>query len=156
MSNSLRTHGLQLVRLSCPPPSPGACSYSCPLSRWCHPTISSSVASPSHSQSFPPSDSFPVCRLSASDGQSIRTSSSASVLPMNIQSWFPLGWTGLISLQSKGFSRVLQHHSLKASILRRSAFFTVQLSHPNMSTGKTIALTRRTLQSNVSAFEYAI
>ena len=80
----------------------------------------------------------------ASGGQSIGVSASASVLPMNIQDWFPLGWTGWISLQSKGLSSLLQHHSSKASILRRSAFFVVQLSHPYMTTGKTIVLTRRT------------
>ena len=79
---------------------------------------------------------------------------SASVLPINIQGWFPLGWTGLISLQSKGLKSCLQYHSSKASILQHSAFFIVQLSHPYLTTGKTIALTRWTFgwQSNVSAF----
>ena len=79
----------------------------------------------------------------ASGGQSIRVLASASVLSMNIQNWFPLGWTGWISLQSKGLSSFLQHHSSKASILQHSDFFTVQLSHPYMNTGKTIALTRQ-------------
>ena len=87
---------------------------------------------------------FPVSQFFASGGQSIGASALASVLPMNIQGWFPLGLTALISLQSKGldFKRLLQYHSSKASILRHSAFFTVQLSHPYMTTGKTIALTR--------------
>ena len=85
-----------------------------------------------------------------SGGQSIGVSASASVLSMNIQDWFPLGWTGWISLESKGFSRILlQHHSSKASILRCSAFFIVQLSHPYMITGKTIVLTRRTFIGKV-------
>ena len=96
----------------------------------------------SHFQSFPASPSFPISHFFASAVQSIGVSASASVLPMNFQDWFPSGWTGWISLQSKGLSRV-QHHSSKASILQRSAFFTVQHSHPYMTTGKTIALTRR-------------
>ena len=96
--------------------------------------------------SFPASGSFPMSQLFASGGQRIGVSASASVLPMNTQAWSPLGWTGWISLQSKGtLKSLLQHHSSKASILRCSAFFTVQLSHPYMTTGKTIALTRRTL-----------
>ena len=109
----------------CPSPTPIACSNSCPLSQWCHPTISSSVVRfSSHLQSFPASGSFPVSRLLVSGGQSIGTSASASVLPMNIQGWFPLGWTGWIFLQSKGLSKsLLQHHSLKTSILQCSAFF---------------------------------
>ena len=85
-----------------------------------------------------------MSQVFTSGGQSIGASASPSVLPMNIQDWFPLGWTGWISLQSKGLSRVLQHHSSKASILRRSAFLMVQLSYPYMTTGKSIALTRRT------------
>ena len=85
----------------------------------------------------------------ASGGQSIGASASASVPPMNIQDWFPLGWTGWISLQSKGLSRVFQHHSSNASILRCSAFFIVQLSHPYMTTGKTMALTRWTFVGKV-------
>ena len=93
------------ARPPCPSPAPGACSNSCPLSRWCHPTISSSVSSsPYCSQSFPASGSFPRSQFFASGGQSIRA--SASVLQMNNQDWFPLGLTGLISLLSKGLSRV--------------------------------------------------
>ena len=98
---------------------------------------------------FPASGSFPVSQFFTSGGQSIGVSSSASVLPMNSQDWFPLRLTGLISLQSRGLSRVLQHHSSKASILWCSAFFIVQLSHPYMITGKTIALTRWTFVSKV-------
>ena len=131
------------------PPKP------CPLSQWCHPTISSSVIPfSSYPQSFPASGSFQMSQLFASGGQSTGVSASTSVLPMNTEDWSPLGWTGWISLQSKGLSRVsrVQHHSSEASILRHSAFFIVQLSHPYMTTGKTIALTRRCWQSNVSAF----
>ena len=96
---------------------------------------------------------FPVSWLFTSVGQSIGASVSAALLPMNIQTWFALGWTGFISLLSRGLSRVLQHHNLKASILERSAFFTVQLSRPYKATGNTIALTRWTWQqSEVSAF----
>ena len=101
VSDALQPHGLQHTRPPCPSPTPGACSDSCPSSRWCHPTISSSVVPFSSClQSFPASGSFPVSQFFASGGQS--TGASASVLPMNIQDWFPLGWTGWISLQSKG------------------------------------------------------
>ena len=152
MSNSLWPHGLQHARTPCPSPSPGVYSNSCPLSQWCHPTISSSVVPFSSClQSFPASGSFPMNRW-----PSIGASASPSVLPMNIQDWFPLGWTGWISLQSKGLSRVfstlkslLQHHSSKTSILQCSALFIVQLSHPHMTTGKTIALTRWTFVGKV-------
>ena len=107
MSCSLRPHGLQHTRLPCPSPAPRVYSNSCPSSRGCHPTISSSVVLfSSHLQSFPASGSFPMSQLFASGGQSIGASASASVLPMNIQDRFPLGWTGWISLQSKGLSRV--------------------------------------------------
>ena len=142
-SNFLCRHGLQHTRLPCPSPTPRAYSNSCPLNRWCHPTISSSVVPFSSClKSFPASGSFPVSQFFTSGGQSIGVSASASVLPMNIQDWFPLGWTGWISLLSKGLSRVFQHHSSEASILWHSAFFMVQLSHPCMTTGNTIALTR--------------
>ena len=145
-ANSLQsclTRGLQQTRLPCPSPTARACSNSDPLSRWCHPTISSSVVPfSSCPQSFPASGSFPISLFFASGGQSIGTSASASVLPMNIQDWFPSRWTGLISLQFKGLLRVLQHHSSKASVLWHSAFFIVQLSPPYLTTGKTIALIR--------------
>ena len=118
MSDSLWPHGLQHARLRCPSPSPRVCSNSCPLSRWCHPTISSSVAPFSSClQSFPASGSFPVSQLFASGGQSIEVSASASVLPMNIQDWFPLGLTGLISLLSKGFSRVFSSITVQRHLL---------------------------------------
>ena len=94
-------------------------------------------------------NSFPMCQFFTSGGQSIGVSASASVLPVTIQDWFPLGMTGWIFLQSKGLSRVLQHHSLNAPILRHSAFFIVQLSHPYMTTGKTIVLTRQTSVSKI-------
>ena len=110
---------------------------------------SSSVISFSGLQSFPASGSFQMSQFFASGGQSIGISASASVLPMNIQDWFPWGWTGWISLQSKGLSSLPQHHSSKAPILRCSAFFILQLSHPYMTTGKTIALTRQTFVSQV-------
>ena len=100
-------------------------------------------------QSFPASESLPVSQFFASGGQNIGVSASPSVLPMNIQDWFPLGWTGWISLLSKGLSSLLQHHTSKASILWCSAFFIVQLSHPYMTTGKTIALTRWTFVGKV-------
>ena len=148
MSDSFRPHGLQHAMLPCPSPTPRVCSNLCPSSLWCHPTISSSVVPFSHLRSLPASGSFPVSYFSASGGQSIGVSSSTSVLPMNIQDWFPLGWTGWILL-SKGLSSLFWHHSTKASILRRSAFFIVQLSHPYMTTGKTIALTKRTFVNKV-------
>ena len=98
-----------------------------------------------HPQSLPASGSFPVSQFFTSGGQSIGASASASVLPMNIQGWFPLGLTGLISLLCKGtLKSLLHHHSSKASILWHSSFFKVQLSHPYLTTGKTIALTRWT------------
>ena len=101
-------------------------------------------------QFFPASGSFPVSQFFTSGGQRIGVSASASVLPMNIQDWFPLGWTGLISLQSKGTLKgLLQYHNSKASILWHSAFFIVQLSHPYKTTGNTIALTRRTFVGKV-------
>ena len=149
MSDSLRPHELQHAKPPCPSPTPGACSNSCPSSQWCHPTISSSVVLFSSCiQSFPASGSFQMSQLFTSGGQSTGVSASTSVLPVNIQDWFPLGWTGWISLQSKELSS-LQHHSSEASILWHSAFFMVQLSHPYMTTGKTIALTRRTFVDKV-------
>ena len=107
VSNSLQLHGLQHVRLLCPSLSLGVCSNSCPLCQWCHPTISFSVAHLfSCLQLFPASGSFLISRLLTSSGQSIRTSASAFVLPVNIQGWFPLRLTDLISLQSEGLSRI--------------------------------------------------
>ena len=142
-------------RLPCPSPSRRACSSSCPLSQWCHPTISSSVIHFSSClQSFPASGSFQMSQFFTSGGQNIEA--SASVLPMNIQDWFPLESTGLISLQFKGHSGFFQHHSSKASVLRCSAFFIVQLSHPYMTTGKTIALTRQTFVVKIMALLFNV
>ena len=127
--------GLQHARLPCPLLSPRVCSNSCPLNQWCHPTISSSIAPfSSCPSSFLASGSFPVSQLFTSGGQRIGALASASLLPMNILGWFPLGLAGLVSLQSKGLSRVL-------SILWLSAFSMVQMSYPYMSTGKIIAST---------------
>ena len=152
VSDSLWPHGLQHARPPCPSPTPRACSNSCPSSWWCHPTISSS-GSPFSScpQSFPTTGSFPVSQFFTSGGQNIRASASASVLPMNIQEWFPLGLIGWISLQSKGHSRVFSNTTVQNSILRCSAFFIVQLSHPYMTTGKTTALTRWTSVGKVTS-----
>ena len=119
--DSLWPHGLQHARPPCPSPTLGGCSNSCPSSRWCHPAISSSVVpfSSCH-QSLPASGSFPMSQLFASGGQSIGVSALASVLPMNTQDWSPLGWTGWISLQSKGLSRVFSNttvQSINSSVL---------------------------------------
>ena len=125
MSKSLWPHALQQVKFPSPSLSPGVCSNSGPLIRWCHPTISFSV-SPFFSclQSFPASGSFPMNRLFfPSGGQSIGASASASVLPMNIQDWSPLGWTAWISLQSKGLSRVFSN-----TTVQKHQFFGAQLS----------------------------
>ena len=139
VSDSLWPHGLQHARPPYPSPTPGVCPNSCPSSRWCHPTILSSVVSFSAClQSFPASGSFPVSKFFASGGQSIGTSASASVLLVDIQGWFPLGLTCLISFLHKGLS---PNHISKALILWGSAYFMVQLSHLYMTTGKTTALT---------------
>ena len=117
---TLRPHGLQHTGRPCPSPTPGVYSNSCPLSQWCHPTISSSVVSFSCLQSFSVSGSLQMSQFFASRGHSMGVSASASVLPMNIQDWFPLGWTGWISLQSKVLSRVPtpQFKSVNSSALR--------------------------------------
>ena len=114
VSNSLWPHGLQHTRLPCPSRTSRACSNSWPSSRWCHPTISSSVVPfSSCPQSFPASGSFPMSQFFTSGGHSIGISASASVLLMNIQDWFLLGWTGWISLQSKGLSRVFSNTTVQ-------------------------------------------
>ena len=121
----------------CSSPTPGVYPNSCPLSRSCHPTISCSVVPFSSClQSFPALGSFQMSQLFASGGQRFGVSALASVLPMNTQDWSPLGWTGWNSLQSKTLKSLRQHHNSKASILRPSAFFTVQLLHPCMTNGK--------------------
>ena len=112
MFDSLWFHGLQYSRPPCPSPTPGIYSNSCPLSQWCHPTISSSVIPfSSRLRSFPASGSFPMSQFFTLGGQSTGVSASASVLPMNIQDWFPLGWTGWISLQSNTLKSLLQQHN---------------------------------------------
>ena len=150
MSDSLWPHGLQYARLFCLLLSPKVCSNSCPLSRWCHPTISSSVAPfSSYPQSFPASGSFPMSQLFASGGQSIGASAPASVLPVE--------YSGLISFRIDWFDlavqgplkSLLQHQNLKASVHQHSAFSVVQLSHTYLTTGKTIVLTRRTFVGKV-------
>ena len=114
ISNSLQPHGLPQARLICPSPTPRACWNSCSSSWWCHPTISSSVIPFSSCfQSFPASGSFPVSWLFTSNGQNIGASASASVLPVNIQDWFPLGLTGLISLQSKRLSSIFSNTTVQ-------------------------------------------
>ena len=129
-------------------PTPGVYSNSCPLSQWFHPTISSSVIPfSSCPQSFPATGSFLMYRLFALGGQSI--GALASVLPMNIQDWIPLGWTGWISLLSKGLSRVFSNTTVQKHQFFNSAFFIVQLSHPYTNTGKTITLTRWTFVGKV-------
>ena len=121
MSDSLGPHGLQHARCPCPSPTPGACSNSCPLNWWCHSTISSSVVPFSSClQSCPASGSFPMSQFFTSGGQNIGVSASASVLPMNIQDWFPLGLTGLISLKFKGQNIVLTFFNI---FLHRKVIF---------------------------------
>ena len=153
VSDSLQPHGLQHARPPCPSATPGVYSNSYPLSRWCHPSISSSVIPfSSHLQSFPASGSFQVSQLFASGGQNTGASASASALTMN-------EYSGLISfrmdcldlwLAVQGtLKSLLQNHSSKASIFWHSAFFIVQLSHPYMTTGKATVLTKRTFVGKV-------
>ena len=124
VSNSLWPHGLQYARFPCPSRTLGAYSNSCPLSWWCHPTIFSFVVPlSSRLQSFPASGSFQMSEFFTSGGQRIGVSTSASVLPMNIQDWFPLGWTGWISLHSRGLSRVFSN-----TTVQKHQFFRAQLS----------------------------
>ena len=149
MSDSLWPHEPQYDRPPCPSPTPRVYPNPCTLSRWCHPIISSS-AIPFFPcpQSFPASGSFPISQFFTSGGRSIRGSVSASVFPMNIQDWFHLGLTGWISLQSKGLWRVFSNTTVRKH-LWCSAFFMVQLSHPCITAGKTIALTIWTVVSKV-------
>ena len=150
MSNSLRPHGLQHARLPCPSPPPWAFSNSWPSSWWCHPTISSPVISFSSClQSFTALGSFQMSQFSTSGGQSIGVSALASVLPVNIQDWFPLGWTGWISLHSKGLSRVFSN-----TTVQKHQFFDAQLSlysnsHIHTWLLEIIALTRWTFVGKV-------
>ena len=134
MSDSLWPHGLQHARLLCPSPAHGACSNSCPSSRWCHPTISSSVIPfSSLLQSFPASESFPMSQFFASGGQSIGVSASASILPMNIQDWFLLEWAGLISLHFKELSRVFSNTTVQKHQFSSTQFSLWSNSHPYMT-----------------------
>ena len=144
MSDSLWPYESQHTRPPCPSLTPGVDSNSCPSSWWCHPAISSSVIPFSCPQSLPASGSFPMSQLFAWSGQSTGVLASASVLPVNTQDWPPLGWTGWISLQSKGLSRVFCN-----TTVQNHQFFGTQLSsqsnsHPYMTPGKTIILIRRT------------
>jgi len=154
VSDSFRPHGLQHARPPCPSPTPGVYSNSYPLSRWCHPTILSSIVPFSCLQSFPASGSFQMSQFFASGGQSIGVSASASVLPMNIQDWFPLGWTGWIFLQSKGLSRVFSN-----TTVQKHQFFGTQLFYCSALTSihdywknHGFDWTDLCWQSNVSAF----
>ena len=129
VSNSLQPHEPQHARSPCPSPTPGVYPSRCPSSWWCHPTISSSVIPFSSSpQSFPASESFPMSQLFASGGQSIGVSASTSVHPMNTQDWSPLGWTGCVSLQPKGLSRVFS-----STTVQKHQFFSSQLSSQSNS-----------------------
>ena len=135
MSDSLWPHGLEHARLPSPSPSPRVSSNSCLWSQWCHPTILSFVTHFSCPQSFPASGSFPMSWLFASGGQSIGASTSSSVFPMNIQGWFPVGLTGLISLQSKGLSRVFS-----STTVQKHQFLGIQPFYLSPSSGFLICL----------------
>ena len=151
VSDTLQPHEPQHARPTCPSPASGP--HPCPSSQWCHPTISSSVVPFfSCSRSFPASESFPMTQLLASDGQNIGVSASTSVHPVNTKDRSPLGdWLDFPAVQGP-LKCLLQHHSSKASILQHSALFIVQLSHPYITTGKSIALTRWNFFGNVFAF----
>ena len=155
MSDSLWPRGLQHARPPCPSPTPRDYSNSYPLSQWCHPTISSSVIPfSSHLQYFPALGSFQMSQLFASAGQSIRVSASASVLPKNTQDWFPLGWTGWISLQSRGLSRVfstIQFKSISSSALSFLYSPTLTSIHDHWK-NHNLSLMDLCWQNNVSAF----
>ena len=152
VSNSLGLHEPRHARPPCPSPTPGVPPNPCPLCWWCHPTTSSSVAPlVSCPQSFPASGSFQMSQLSTSGGQRKYWSFSFNISPSNEHPGlisFRMNWLDLLAVQGT-LKSLLQHHSSKASILRHSAFFIVQLSHPYTTTGKTIALTRRTLVGKV-------
>ena len=152
MSDSLGAHGLQHTRPPSPSPTPGVYPNSCPFSRWCHPTISSSVVHfSSCPQSFPASGSFQISQLFSSGGSSKYWSFSFNISPSNEHPGlisFRMDWLDPLAVQGT-LKSLLQHHNSKASIRRHSAFFIVQLSHPYMTTGKTIALIRRTFVGKV-------
>ena len=149
MSDSLWHCELQHARLPCLSPTSGVYSNSCPSSQWCHPAISSPVVPfSSCPQSLPASGSFPVSQHFTWGGKSIGVSALALVLPKNTQACFRMDWLDLLAVQGT-LKSLLQQHSSKTSILWRSDFFTVQLSHPYMTTGKTIALARWTFVCKV-------
>ena len=150
MSDSLWPHESQHTSRPCPSPTPRVHSNSCPSSRWCHLAISSSVVPfSSCSQSLPASESFPMSQLFAWGSQSTGVSALASFLPKKSQGWSPSEWTGWISLQSKGPSRVFSNTTAQSINSPVLTVFTVELSHPYMTTGKTIALTRWTFVGKV-------
>ena len=154
MSDSSLLHWLQHAGLPCPSSTPRTCSNSYPSSQWCHPTISSSVPFSSCLQSFPASGSFPMSQFFPSGGQSTGASASISVLPMNIQDWFPLGLTCLISLQSKGLSRVSSN-----TTVQKNQFFSAQLSlwsnsHISLSTKVCLVKAMVFSSSHVWMWEY--
>ena len=159
MPDSLWPHELQHARLPWPSPTPGAAQNSCPLRWWCHPTISlSGIPFSSCLQPFPASGSFPMSQFFTSGGQSIVVSASASVLPMNTQEWSPLGWTGWISLQSKGLSNVFSN-----TTVQKHQFFSTQPSiwfnshiHVWLLKNHSFDYTDLFQQNNVSAFQYTI
>ena len=156
MSDSLRPHGLQHARFPCPSPTPTAYSNSCPSHQWCHPTISSSVVSfSSRLQSFPVSGSFPMSRFFASGGQSIGVSALASGLPMNIQDWFPLGWTGWISLQSSRLSRVFSN-TIVQKINSSALSFLYSPTLNDYWKNHSFDYMDLCWLSNVSAFQYTV
>ena len=149
MSNSLPLHRLQHARLPCPPLCPGVCSNSCPLSQWCYVAISSSASPFFCLQSFPASGSFPMSQLCPPGGQSIGASASASVLPTNIEvDSLRTDWFDFLVVQGT-LKSLLQHHNWKAPLLWHLAFFIIKLSHPYMTTGKTIVLTIQTFVGKV-------
>ena len=149
MSDSLRPHESKHARPTCPSPTPRVHSNSRPSSQWCHPAISSSVVPFPCPQSLPASESFPMSQLFAWGGQSTGLSALESFLPKKSQGWSPLEWTGWISLSPWDSQESYPTPQFKASIPRRSAFFTFQISHPYMTVGKIIALTRRTFVGKV-------
>ena len=158
MSKSLWPHEPQHARPPCPSPTPRLHPNPCPLHQWCHPSISSSVILfASCPQSFPALGSVQMSQLSTSDSKSIGASASTSVPPMNTQDWSPLGcnWLDLLAVQGT-LKSLLQHRSPKASILWHSAFFIFQLSHPYMTPGKTIALTRRIFVGKVMSLLFNV
>ena len=156
MSNSLQPYGLQHTRLPCPSPTSRGCSNSCQSSWWCHPiTLSSIIPFSSCLQSFWASGSFQINHFFfffASGDQSIGVPASTSVIPMNTQDWFPLGWTGWISLQFKGPSRIFSNTSVQKHQHFSTQLIMIQLWHPYMTTGKTIALTTQTFVGKVVCF----